>query len=323
MELFFALTWEGAYHDDSELWIDNDDGTYATPALAFIRNVIQPTLHRVLKDCKIAITIIQLSNGTKLLELSEEADVLEALQHRENQFNAQLNTLEETERSFIESLELPTRSLSVVNFTIVAEGNCEDTSELFLDTNMGIKNISKRLMTELAQQYMGNMCLIGHSRDSGHFIDYGGGYEIGGSMPLWPFQNPYGGNIDTFNRGHLISGELESKLRSLAEQSQPDRGQTSSPNIVDKSLALSVHRALTVDPDLVIGKQNDLILIRSGDLEDREFQVTLERVICDEDGEPCDYEVIEAFGSTPESIERALSTYLKNGGDLSYISASI
>lgn len=323
MEVFFALTWQGTYHDDSELWADNDDGTYATPALAFIRDVIKPTLHRVLKDCKITIAIIQLSNGTKLLELSEEADVLEALQHRENQFNAQLNTLEEAESSFIESLELPTCSLSAVNFTIVAEGNCEDTSELFLDTDMGIKDISKLLMTELAQQYMGNMCLIGYSRNSGHFIDYGGGNDWGGSMPLWPFENPYGGSIDTFNRGHLISGELESKLRSLAELSQPDRRQTSSPNIVDKALALSVHRALTVDPDLVIGKQNDLILIRSGDLEDREFQVTLERVILDEDGEPCDYKVIESFGSTPESIERALSTYLQNGGDLSYISASI
>ena len=77
-------------------------------------------------------------------------------------------------------------------------------------------------------------------------------------------------------------------------------------------------KALDNDPDLVIrGYDQDedvsILIIRSGDLGDAEYRVSLEIESIDEDGEE-NYTELMVRASTKEGIKEIVEGYLANGG---------
>jgi hypothetical protein len=73
MKYQLLIFWPGIYHDDSELWQENDDGTYAKPAAVFIKGVIVPTLKQVLAEFGCVSPQIRISDGEHLVSAESDA----------------------------------------------------------------------------------------------------------------------------------------------------------------------------------------------------------------------------------------------------------
>jgi hypothetical protein len=312
MNFQLLICWPGIYHDDSELWQEYDDGTYAKPAAAFIQKVILPSLTEVLTEFACKATRIRISDGERLLEIESESLPL-STSLREKQWDEHLESISSLEKDF---LECKVPEGKTVHFQLMIDGEDEGTKSPFSIDQDGIAKISLRLMQELAKKEMLSTYVVGgYAEDRSPFIDYLYSEDMSSIHTVPAF---CGADISLLKKAWGIRGDLSNLFIFFAKSDISPRHEESLSDLPNGALP-SILCRFNTDPDLVLGDPLKLMLIRSGD-GDRDYSITLERPILDKYGDPEDYEILETFGSSQDSLCSALDAYLKAGGVLDSIS---
>jgi len=88
--------------------------------------------------------------------------------------------------------------------------------------------------------------------------------------------------------------------------------------ISDKVVA-ALTKDFDADGDIIIGDEDELIMLRSGSPSDKEYTITIEKVSADPDDEDNkNYDVLDQFSmenKDKETMKKAIESFLKNGGD--------
>lgn len=298
---------------------DHDDGTTSSASAAFLDQVIHPTIRKIFSAFDLEIKDIFFNAGSTLARYKGlETCVRSLAQQRDEFWEASLNP------DKIKEFEILSPPEGAVLFhTVLIEGSCNDSKKPFSPSDQDITLLSQRLMDEIGRQGGSTMYLVGGYHGQVPFIDCCGaeglGYEGSGRDKLWVFDDPFNGDIELWLKTYSIVGEAADRLRAYFLR--PSKGhsvEAETYSLVD-SLLPKVHTAFLNDPDIILGDPKRLILIRSGDVDDTSFRVSLEQVLLDEEGDPEEYEVLGSFGSSEEALKDALLEYLRAGGDVSFV----
>ena len=88
--------------------------------------------------------------------------------------------------------------------------------------------------------------------------------------------------------------------------------------ISDKVVA-AMTKDFDADGDIIIGDEDDLIMIRTGSPSDKESTITIEKVSADpNDEDNKTYDILDQFSmekKDKETMKKAIESFLKNGGD--------
>ena len=95
----------------------------------------------------------------------------------------------------------------------------------------------------------------------------------------------------------------------------------------DKEISDKLIEKLTkefdADGDIIVGDEDELIMLRSGSPSDKEYNITVEKVSPDEDDEDNkNYDILDQFSmknKDKKTMKKAIESYLKNGGSLEYL----
>ena len=88
--------------------------------------------------------------------------------------------------------------------------------------------------------------------------------------------------------------------------------------ISDKTIA-GLTKDFDADGDIIIGDEDELIMLRTGAPSDKEYTITIEKVSADPDDEDNkNYDVLDQFSMVNKdknTMKEAIESFLKNGGD--------
>ena len=85
----------------------------------------------------------------------------------------------------------------------------------------------------------------------------------------------------------------------------------------DKEISDKLIEKLTkdfdADGDIIVGDEDELIMLRSGSPSDKEYNITVEKVLLDDEGAAEEYKILDQFSmknNDKETMKKAIETYL-------------
>ena len=90
--------------------------------------------------------------------------------------------------------------------------------------------------------------------------------------------------------------------------------------MISEKLITNLTKAFDDDGDIIVGNEDQLIMIRSGAEDDEYYEITIEKV----KGEGVDrsYEVLNTIAmekNKTDIMKEAIETYLENGGSMEFL----
>ena len=90
--------------------------------------------------------------------------------------------------------------------------------------------------------------------------------------------------------------------------------------MISEKLITNLTKAFDDDGDIIVGDEDQLIMIRSGAEDDEYYEITIEKV----KGEGVDrsYEVLNTIAmekNNTDIMKEAIETYLENGGSMEFL----
>ena len=90
--------------------------------------------------------------------------------------------------------------------------------------------------------------------------------------------------------------------------------------MISEKLITNLTKAFDDDGDIILGNEDELIMIRSGAEDDEHYEITIERV----KGEGVDrsYEVLNTISmekNKTDIMKQAIETYLESGGSMEFL----
>ena len=90
--------------------------------------------------------------------------------------------------------------------------------------------------------------------------------------------------------------------------------------MISEKLITNLTKAFDDDGDIILGNEDELIMIRSGAEDDEHYEITIERVKCE--GVDRSYEVLNTISmekNKTDIMKQAIETYLENGGSMEFL----
>jgi hypothetical protein len=92
---------------------------------------------------------------------------------------------------------------------------------------------------------------------------------------------------------------------------------------ISDKLIQKMTQEFDADGDIIVGDEDELIMLRSGSPSDKEYNITVEKVSPDEDDEDNkNYDILDQFSmknKDKKTMKKAIESYLKNGGSFEYL----